>query len=498
MTSILSSLKEWFWPVEREELKKLLPLLLMKFCFSFVYTLLFVIKDTVVVTAKGSGAEVIPLLKGGIVLVFAFLITLAYAKGSEILSKKSLFYCSLIPFLVFFGLYGFVLFPYQNFLCPHSLADWMVAQVGSAHEHWIAVVRYWMHSLFFVMAELWGSLTIVFLFWSFANQICNVKEASKFYTLFAAGGNLGVIIASPLIWTYTKVLNNGHYEWAVRDLMLIAMFLTLAIIAIYWWTNRNVCDVDASKVSSYKKKKKLSLNESVVAIFNSKAIACIAVMVIAYGLSVNLVEVPWKAALKVRYPKPEDYQGYCSIVQGVIGALAFVLSFVVGGNVLRRMGWYAGALATPVVLGVCSLSFFSVFAFSYQNGAFVNETALSLVVLIGAIHNVSCKAMKYCLFDPSKEMSFIPLSEDEKIKGKSAVDLVGSRFGKSGSSWIQVALIELVGFGSILNVGIYLLPFIAAALGGWVYSVTQLNRRVSTPVHKQTKIKVDQFEQAAS
>jgi len=485
-----SSWRDWLWPVERHELAKLLPLLLMKFCFSLVYTILFATKDTVVVTSAGSGAEVIPLLKGGVVLVCACFITLLYAKGSDLFSKKSLFYVSTIPFFIFFGLYGFFLFPNQSWLCPHQSADWLVTLIGDSHQHWVAVYRYWMHSAFFVVAELWGSLMIVFLFWSFANQICSVKEASKFYTLFAAGGNLGVIIASPLIWSCTKVFNHGDYPKAVRYLMLTAMMLTLFIMAVYWWVNRHVYDVDQFQKASIKKKSKPSLKESFQTIIQSRSVGLIAIMVVGYGLSVNLVEVPWKAALKIRYPESNDYQAYCGLVQGFIGVVAFFLSFFVGGNVLRRLGWLTGALATPIVLGICSLAFFGVFLIGYQDGVFINEVALTAVVFFGTVHNVACKSMKYCLFDPSKEMSFIPLGDDEKIKGKAAVDLVGSRFGKSGSSWIQVGLIELFGSGSVLNIGGYLAPCVAAAVAGWIYAVTKLNRKSHKQIHLKTTVKL--------
>jgi len=492
----MSLWRQWLWPVEREEYPKLIPLLIMKFCFSFVYTLLFAAKDTVVVTSPGSGAEVIPLLKGGVVLVCAFFITLLYAKGSDLLSKKSLFYASTIPFLLFFGLYGFILFPNQDSLCPHSTADWLVTCVGESHQHWVAIYRYWMHSVFFVVAELWGSLMIVFIFWSFANQICTVKEASKFYTLFAAGGNLGVIIASPLIWSCSKIFNHGNYSLAVQYMMAMAMGLTFLIMTLYWWTNKKVYDVDQLSAPLKKKKSRPSLHEGFKTILDSRAVGFIAIMVVGYGLSVNLVEVSWKAALKLRYPDANDYQAYCSIVQGIIGVMAFFLSLFIGGNVLRRLGWFSSALATPLILGLCSLAFFGAYLFGVQNGVFVNELALTAVVYIGTVHNVACKSMKYCFFDPSKEMAFIPLSDDEKVKGKAAVDLVGSRFGKSGSSWIQVGLIEMVGSGSLLNIGAYLAPCIAAALAGWIYAVSGLNRYMKTPVHTKRTVFVEKASEA--
>ncbi|NGX35407.1 MAG: ADP,ATP carrier protein 1, partial [Candidatus Anoxychlamydiales bacterium] len=45
------------WPIHNFELKKLLPMLLMFFGISFNYTILRDMKDTLVITAGGSGAE---------------------------------------------------------------------------------------------------------------------------------------------------------------------------------------------------------------------------------------------------------------------------------------------------------------------------------------------------------------------------------------------------------------------------------------------------------
>ena len=36
----------------------------------------------------------------------------------------------------------------------------------------IAILRNWTFCLFYVMAELWGSVVVSLLFWGFANQVC--------------------------------------------------------------------------------------------------------------------------------------------------------------------------------------------------------------------------------------------------------------------------------------------------------------------------------------
>lgn len=472
------------WPVRASELYKVLPLLLIKFCVSFNYTILHATKDTLTVTTKGSGAEAIPILKGSVVLIFAFLAMLFYSKLSNRLNRETLFYVVLAPFLIFFTLYAFVLYPYKDILSPHATSDWIVSIIGKEREHWVSVYRFWMNSMFFVMAELWGGIVIGLLFWGFANQINSIGEAVRFYTLFSAGGHLGIMAAGPLIWYYSHAFPKEHFDLTIKYLIGFFTLFCLVIYAAYWWTNRTIYPekgISPALIEEQHKEErtKLSLWNSLQHIIRSPSLGCVALMVIGYSLSVNMVEVTWKATLKLKYPDPNQYQAFMGFVSSATGCFSLFLALFVGGFTIRHIGWHKSAQITPIMLGVLSLAFFAFFfaqPYMGETAALYGTTALMVVVMVGAIHNVSCKSMKYCLFDPTKEMAYIPMDEENKTKGKAAVDVVASRFGKSGSSWIQAFLIEFAGSGSILGVAAYLAPCVAIALGGWIVAVYSLGK----------------------
>lgn len=471
------------WPLHRYELKKILPLLLMKFCISLVYAILTCMKDTLIVTAKGSGAEVIPVLKGWVVLPVAIVATIVYAKLSNIFKRSTLFYITLFGFLLVFLLYGFLLYPNQEFLSPTQSANFLLHRFGESFSHWISVYRYWIQSIFFVTAELWATLTIFLLFWGCANQVTNVGEAKRTYTIFIAAGDLATFIAGPLILFYTKKYAHLDFLFTMQHMIMYVSGLTIATMGLHYYLDR-VIKTDPrfqlpKKLKAESGKTKLSVVASIKHIFSSKYLLSLTCMVVAYGLCINLVEVNWKAHLKILYPSASDYQAFISMTTMIIGIVAFVTVLLVGGGMLRYLGWHFSAQASPIIIGFTGLVFLLlVLASKYMNPIFggLGAKTLTFIVFFGAFQNISSKVAKYSFFDPTKEIAFIPLDHESKTKGKAAIDVIGSRFGKSGSAWIQVGLIDLIGTGSVISITPIVAPIVFIAIIAWMYSVRYVNK----------------------
>jgi AAA family ATP:ADP antiporter len=416
---------------------------------------------------------------------------LIYAKLSNILSKQGLFYATILPFLAFFALFAMVLYPAKDTLHPTVAADSLQAFLPEGLGGVVAIFRNWTYAVFYVLAELWGSVMLSLVFWGFANDITKVSEAKRFYALFGIGANLALLVSGPAIVYVSdirKSLPAGVDAWGVSIDYLMSMTVVagLIIMATYWWINAKVLTdprfFSAEEIRGPKKEKpKMSITESFKFLAKSKYIACIAIIVIAYGISINLVEVTWKNQLKLQYPNANDYStfmGYFSFFTGLV--TVFMMLFV-GGNVVRRFGWGTAAQITPVVLLISGVGFFMFVLFRENLTGFVammGTSPLMLAVLFGAIQNIMSKSAKYSLFDPTKEMAYIPLDQESKVKGKAAIDVVGARLGKSGGSFIQQGL--LVTFGSIGAITPYVGVILLFIIGAWMLASRSLSKQFNT------------------
>lgn len=150
------------------EMKKLVPLATMFFCILFSYTILRDTKDVLVVTAPGGSAEVIPFLKTYVNLPGAIAFTVAYSAAANRLGSQALFYCTLTPFLAFFGSFAAFIYPMRHALHPNGFADFLTTALPAGFSAPIGVLRNWTYSLFYLLANMWGSVVVSLMFWGFA------------------------------------------------------------------------------------------------------------------------------------------------------------------------------------------------------------------------------------------------------------------------------------------------------------------------------------------
>ncbi|XP_074285243.1 plastidic ATP/ADP-transporter-like [Silene latifolia] len=481
-----------FLGIELTTLKKIIPLGLMFFCILFNYTILRDTKDVLVVTAKGSSAEIIPFLKTWVNLPMAVGFMILYTKLADVLPRKALFYTVILPFIAFFGAFGFLLYPMSNYFHPTVLADQLLATLGPRFLGPLAILRIWSFCLFYVMAELWGSVVISVLFWGFANQITTIDEAKRFYPLFGLGANVALIFSGRTVKYFSQMRQNlgpGVDGWAVslKGMMSIVVVMGLAICGLYWWVNTYV-PLPTRSISKKKKEKvKMGTMESLKFLVSQKYIRDLATVVVAYGISINLVEVTWKSKLKAQFPSPNEYSSFMGDFSTATGIATFIM-MLLSQFIFDKFGWGMAAAITPTVLLLSGVGFFSLILFGGPLGpalAGFGVTPLLAAVYVGALQNIFSKSAKYSLFDPCKEMAYIPLDEDTKLKGKAAIDVVCNPLGKSGGALIQQFMI--LTFGSLANSTPYLGGILLVIVSAWLAAARSLDKQF-TALRKEEEL----------
>ncbi len=477
------------------------------FLLSFDYNVLRCIKDTLVVTAKDSGAEVIPFIKVWVMFPTSVLLTYMYVRLSNHFEKQTVFYAMLSLFLLFFALFAFYFYPKRESIHLHSLADSLSKILPTGCKGFISMVRYWSFTLFYVMAELWGNIVLFLLFWGFANQVTKIDEARRFYGLFGVGTNLSGIVAGQLsifaveISEYVSakqgILRNPDQLWEQSLFWLISIVLVGGIAALFLFrslqtTLENYPELSADekeqkKITEKRDRPRYSMRENIRYLMKSKYMLYLVIIVISYNVIINLVEVLWKYEVCELYPDPKSYSIYMSKVTTVIGIIATTVALIGSSNSLRFFGWTITAMITPIILLITSIGFFGFFFMKEMPNITPTFLAglnpLNAVVFFGTLQNCLSRAAKYTVFDTTKEMAFLPLSREEKIKGKAAVDGICQRLGKSGGSVIYQTLLLFV---STMTATVPYIVFILFTLIGiWMVAIKRLGTEFNIKIERQ-------------
>lgn len=488
--NILAKIQQIIWPIKREELKLFLPMALMMLCILFNFGALRSVKDGLVIPSIG--AEVISFLKLWLVLPSSIIFTIIYVKLSNQISFEYIVYIVISSFLLFFLIFAFIIYPNQGFYHPST--EWVEQSVSLyPNLRWfIKIIGKWSYAVMYICSELWSAVIINLMFWQFANNIFDTSKAKRFYPILGMVGNFGLIIAGNVLVAFANIEgevnpllvmdNDSQYksELMLKPVISIIVFAGITAMLLFKLINYLIInDADLKEdfqMTKVRAKTSLPVMDSIRLIFKSKYIGHIALLIICYGLLINIVEGPWKAKVRELNPNTLDYihfMGRFNIWMGI----SCVTFMIVGSNVIRKFTWLVSALLTPLMFSITGLMFFIFVIFSEDINFGIDEfNPIYAAVIIGALQNILSKSTKYSLFDSTKEMAYIPLSLELRTKGKAAVEVIGTKFGKSLGAFIQSIIFIIMPTATFDSIVVYLLVIFIIIIILWFWNIVQLNR----------------------
>lgn len=478
-------LQSILWPIHGYELKKFLPMSFLMFFILFVYTMVRDLKDSLVrKLAVCGGSELIPQLKLWFVLPAAVLLVILYTFLLNKFGFKKTFYIMVSSFMAFYVI--FVLFLYPNHTVIHANEATVRAMQASWPKffYWIIpCLTNWSFTLFYVLSELWGTMAISSLFWQFAYQVTMKNEVKRFFGLYAIVGNIGVVLSGGLLKTVSKMGGDAHIYVCVG----VCIAFGIATMIMYWYINAVVLKdpklYDPTQVKEKKKKEKVGIMDGIKILCKSPYLLMICAIVLCYGIGINFFEVIWKKytdSMAKGATGVSDMMANLSMLTGILTIIASLL----GQNILRKTKWRTAALIPASILALFGGIFFVIVLYGeYVSPTIFGTSFVVLAVWFGLVQDALSKSVKYCLFDATKNMAYLPLDEDTRTKGQAAVEVIGGRAGKAGASAVGMFLTSVVSAGSVLTDHLATIAVLfTSTVVVWIGSVFNLSKKYEAKV----------------
>ena len=371
---------------------------------------------------KSFSLDYYPLIKQGLVLVIP-LVVMLYATLSGFLSRLKLVYFFCATFIIC-DIAFFLAFQYTN-------------------ASWVKIA-------FFYYVDAYITIMVA-IFWTFVNDINNSESAKKVYWFVGTGGLLGGIFGSSISGWASHLLGN--------HIVLVAAILTIPIaffVTFIEWDLRKQFGASVGKYAPCPKKQNQSISsefvEGITAVFKSKYLICILLIVGLYEVISTIVDYQFNATASVLFESSTDYSAFQGKLFFWAQIAALCVQLVLTPFIHRKYGILSGLMFLPTALFIGSIAFF------------ISPVLPVIVFIIG-----SEAALAYSINQASKEILYVPLDATSKYKGKAFIDIFGLRLFKTiGASILLLYTLQLKDMGFTSD---FLMAIVAVLIIIWFSAI---------------------------
>jgi len=392
-------------------------------------------RNALVVASEGGSAALIPYFELLGTFPASILMTWGISRLMRKFSFRSIFSISMIFFLIFFIFFASWIHPHRE----------LVQVLLGKHAPDL---------IFYILSELWKVALLSVIFWGFINQHLSMDVAKRFYPPLMLGSSIGAILAGPLTVFCTSEYTFGLFSLSTERWQHSLYLLTFSMVLCGIFTlftfnllHKKLRQIPVQAEDEEKvpfKRKLLSLSSSVQYLLRSRYLLALLFIVLAEYVSYALGELIFLETLKERFPTRVDYCQYLGNLTFWTGVLTAFCAIVLTPYLLHKFRWSYSALLTPVLMVLLTFAFFAAI-YMGKMGLLPGVSPLPFIVFLGSLHFCIGRSIKYTVFDTTKELAFIPLSQEGQMKGKLVIDGIGSRLGRGTSSLISIGLFAMVG-----------------------------------------------------
>ncbi|RVD91898.1 ATP:ADP Antiporter (AAA) Family [Tubulinosema ratisbonensis] len=507
-----------FFKIARCEQTHFWTMTIIFFIIGYVYSLSREMKDALVIERLDPAS--IPYLKMLIVLPLNIVVVFLVQKFLSVSSIYKVISITSLIFSIYFVCYGIVIQTFRDALelNPYFSRDWFSdGKMEYIGLEWtsalILTINSWTTSLFYVTAELWSTLMVQFLFFCYANEICTLKQSLRYTPLFLVFSNISLILSGVSMKSIKFILDNSSYGFVNFFKKCIFLGMGLGSFIIFCMINYFEKHVRHKQLFiptnpqnvQRRTGSKVGFMDGLEVISASKLVVAMSFIVIAYSISVNMVESSFKScmnqyALYRGVNVSSHVMSTQSDIQLAVGGFAILLLLSPFTSLIKKRGFKYVAYACPIfsIFGIVS-----VFGFAFYNvktkamlmgNPYFYERMLWTEQLLGVIAITGFKLLKYAAFDISKEAISMKINPLYRARFKGIYDGICGKLGKAMGSGLTNIQNVFYNTTDVREASFSSLGMMTSLSVMWIVCINYLSSKYDKSIDNNTDIDIDVFE----
>ncbi|KAK6090544.1 hypothetical protein P3W45_000267 [Vairimorpha bombi] len=505
-----------YFKVARVEFPKFFLLGGMFGLINFIYSFMRILKDLFVMVRQDQNSIMFMKIFYILPISMASVVLIQWLMQTKSVSK--IFNIFLITFTAFFfGLGCVFMFEEQlmpsRFLFRDMFSDKKASVKGtSIFKYFFITANEPVSTCIFIVAEMWGSLLMAYLFMSFLNESCTVRQFTRFLPPFYIIANLALLssgIASEQFREFRKGFNYEQNQTLYSTVFILLAVMCLVLMYMkYYFEEKIMKNPVFIPSNAMKKKQKVNLGfaEGISIMKKSKLLMSLCIIVFFYNVSFNMIESIYKAGIKSASKslglEVGDYSTkFNTIDQYIVSLSVITLNLSAFSALVESSGWITMGLLTPLL--VLFATILVIGASIYNSG--IEKLAFPWISSIfkgmpyiykienwgGMIFLALIKVMKYSAFDICKEKMGMRIDPSHRARFKSVYDGIFNKLGKSIGSLYGLGVLVVLDTDNVRKGAPITLGIIIILVYIWIRAILYLGSSYETSIKNNTSVDID-------
>ena len=289
------------------------------------------------------------------------------------------------------------------------LAFWFLFQSGGA----------WVSAAFYLMGLILGIL-LISQFWTVANLVYDARQAKRLFGFIGGGAPLGGMAGSFILQTFTA-------DIGTTNMLLISSGMLLVCALIVWTIlRRSNVEPDPTSVAA-QEEKGVNFTEALGLLRGSKHLQIIALVISFAAVGAAIIEQQLNMAAESAKGAgaTDSITIFLAQVQLWTSTIGFIIQVWLTSKIHRYLGIGFALMVLPVSLGLSAV-----------------VMLFNAALWAPGLARVLDQSLRYTVDKTTREILFLPLPGDLKVKAKSFVDVTVDRMAKATGGLLLLVLVQ--------------------------------------------------------